>query len=224
MPVQLSLGYAWSDHSPVIADLWKEADARMYREKDLRRESVRMGYIANLQRRFEELHRNDANTTQRLVSLSERFAKHLGIMDEEITKLLLLARYRDIGKVGISERVMLKPGALDLEEQNELRKQPEIGYRIAKISRELAPIAEYILKHREWWDGRGYPLGLVGEHIPILNRILSVVETYVAMTGPRVRSRSFSVEEALEEIILMSGKKLDPKIVASFSAFLRNMS
>jgi len=223
MPVQLSLGFAWSDHSPVIADLVKEADARMYREKDLRRETVRIGYVTNLQRRFEELHRKDSDSTQRLTALTERFAQSLSVPRADLEKLLLLARYRDIGKVGISERVMLKPGSLDNEEQDELRKQPEIGYRIAKISRELAPIAENILKHREWWDGRGYPLGLAGEQIPYLNRILAVVETYIAMTGPRVRSRSVSVDGALEEIQMMSGKKLDPKIVVAFGTFLKQL-
>lgn len=223
LPVQLSAGYSWSDHLPSIAELVKEADARMYREKDLRRESVRLGYVSNLQRRFEELHRKEQDTTQRLANLAERFGITLQLDPEALERLKLLAHYLDIGKVGISERVMLKPGSLDADEQEEMKKQPEIGYRIAKLSRELAPIADLILKHREWWDGRGYPLGIGGEQIPYLNRLLAIVEAYVAMTGPRLRSRTRLPSEALEEIKLMSGKKLDPALVAKFGEFVAKM-
>lgn len=223
LPVQLSVGYSWSDHLPSIGELVKEADARMYREKDLRRESVRLGYVSNLQRRFEEIHHKDPDSTQRLTQLAERFAASLDLDPDAIARLKLLARYRDIGKVGISGRIMQKPGSLDSDEQNELRKQPEIGFRIAKLSRELSPIADLILKHREWWDGRGYPLGIAGEQIPFLNRILAVVEAYVAMTGPRLRSRTRLPSEAMEEIQLMSGKKLDPTMVEKFGVFLEKM-
>jgi diguanylate cyclase (GGDEF)-like protein len=220
LPVQMSAGFAWSDSHCDLADLVKEADARMYREKDLRRESVRLGYVTSLQRRYEEVHRKDKDVTERLISLSQRFAKFLGQDEESIARLLLLARFRDIGKVGLSERIMLKPGPLDKDEQAEMQKQPEIGYRIARISRELAPIADLILKHREWWDGRGYPLGISGEQIPYLNRVLAVVEVYVAMTGPRLRSRTVTAQEALEEIGTMAGKKLEPALVTSFGKFL----
>ena len=220
MPVQMSVGWSWSHDQFSIPEMVKEADARMYREKDLRRESVRMGYVTNLQRRFEELHRKDQDATQRLSSLVQRFSKFMDCDEESQKRLELLARYRDIGKVGISERIMMKPGSLDEDEQAELKKQPEIGYRIAKISRELSPIADLILKHREWWDGRGYPLGISGEQIPRLNRLLAVVEAYVAMTGPRMRSRSISAVDAMDEIASMSGKKLDPSMVEAFGKFL----
>jgi len=223
LPVQMSVGFAWSDHEPSLVDLVKEADTRMYREKDLRRESVRAGYVANLQRRFEELHRKDDDAMVRLGHLVERFGSYLELSAEEMERLLLLAKFRDIGKVGINERIMNKPGTLETSEQEEMHKQPEIGYRIARLSRELSPIADLILKHREWWDGRGYPLGIAGEQIPKLNRALAVVETYVAMTSPRIRRRTASVETALEEIRSMAGKKLDPTMVNSFCEFLQQM-
>jgi HD-GYP domain-containing protein (c-di-GMP phosphodiesterase class II) len=148
---------------------------------------------------------------------------HLGLDPDALSRLKLLAHYRDIGKVGIADRIMLKPGALEPSEQEEIKKQPEIGFRIAKVSRELSSIADLILKHREWWDGRGYPLGIAGEQIPYLNRMLAVVEAYVAMTGPRLRSRTRLPSEAMEEIRLMSGKKLDPSMVEKFGEFIGKM-
>jgi diguanylate cyclase (GGDEF)-like protein len=223
VPVQMSAGFAWSDIDPSITSLVKEADARMYREKDLRRESVRMSYITNLKRRFEELHRKDQDVTEQLVNLASRFGVFVGLSAEDLSRLALLAKYRDIGKVGTPDRITNKPDILDKSEEEEVHKQPEIGYRIAKLSRELNPIADHILKHREWWDGCGYPLGIAGDQIPQINRILAVVESYVAMTSPRIRRRSVTNREALEEIQLMAGKKLDPSLVKEFSKFIDSM-
>lgn len=221
MPVQMSIGWAWSEEETDIALLVKDADANMYRDKDLRRDAVKALYITSLQNRFEDIHKKDHNICRRLEDLSRRFALHLEVDKKSLEHLQLLARYRDLGKVGLSNRVLLKPGALNEEETNELKKQPEIGYRIARVSRDLAPIADLILKHREWWDGRGYPLGLSGEHIPFLNRLLQVVEAYVVMTGPRVRTVSKGKEDALEDIRSMSGKKLDPALVDGFIEFIQ---
>jgi diguanylate cyclase (GGDEF)-like protein len=220
VPVQMSAGCAWSDNDPSITSLVKEADARMYREKDLRRESVRMSYITNLKRRFEELHRKDQDVTKQLVNLASSFGVIVGLSAEDLSRLALLAQYRDIGKVGTLDRITNKPDTLDKSEEEEVRKQPEIGYRIAKLSRELYPIADHILKHREWWDGGGYPLGIAGDQIPQINRVFAVVESYVAMTSPRIRRRSLTNREALEEIQLMAGKKLDPSIVREFTKFI----
>jgi diguanylate cyclase (GGDEF)-like protein len=220
VPVQMSAGFAWSDIDPSITSLVKEADVRMYREKDLRRESVRTSYITSLKRRFEELHQKDENVTEQLVNLASRFGVFIGLSTEDLSRLTLLSQYRDIGKVGTPDRITNKPDTLDKSEEEELRKQPEIGYRIAKLSRELFPIADNILKHREWWDGCGYPLGIAGDQIPQINRILAVVESYVAMTSPRIRRRSLTNRDALEEIQLMAGKKLDPYLVREFSNFM----
>jgi diguanylate cyclase (GGDEF)-like protein len=223
VPVQMSAGCAWSDIDPSIISLVKEADARMYREKDLRRESVRMSYVTNLKRRFEELHRKDQDVTEQLVNLASSFGVFVGLSAEDLSRLALLAQYRDIGKVGTLDRITNKPDTLDKSEEDEVRKQPEIGYRIAKLSRELYPIADHILKHREWWDGCGYPLGIAGDQIPQINRILAVVESYVAMTSPRIRRRSLTNREALDEIQLMAGKKLDPSMVREFTKFIDSM-
>jgi HD-GYP domain-containing protein (c-di-GMP phosphodiesterase class II) len=129
----------------------------------------------------------------------------------------LLATLHDIGKVGINERILKKPGQLDEEEWIEMKKHPEIGYRIAMSSPNLASIADYILCHHERWDGTGYPQNLKGNDIPLISRIIAVVDAYDAMTQKRVYRKAMTHEEAIEEIKKGSGSQFDPQIVQIFT-------
>ena len=122
----------------------------------------------------------------------------------------------DIGKIGIDDSVLKKPGKLNDEEWVIMKKHPEIGYRIAKSASELEPIAEYILTHHEKWNGKGYPKGLKGEEIPLLSRILAVVDAYDAMTEDRVYRKAMSKEEAIMEILANAGEQFDPEIAKIF--------
>ena len=134
----------------------------------------------------------------------------------ELDQLELLSMLHDIGKVAVPDRILNKPDKLTAEEWIEMKKHPEIGYRIAASSPELAPIAEYILCHHERWDGKGYPQGLSGEEIPLLSRILSVVDAYDAMTENRAYRKALEKEKALAEIRDNLGTQFDPKIAAIF--------
>ncbi len=122
----------------------------------------------------------------------------------------------DIGKVGIKDSILQKPGPLTDDEWLEMRTHPEIGYRIALGNMDLAPIAEYILAHHERWDGAGYPRGLSREEIPMLSRILSVVDAFDAMTNTRVYRQAVSRPEAAEEIMKNAGTQFDPKVARVF--------
>jgi HD-GYP domain-containing protein (c-di-GMP phosphodiesterase class II) len=129
---------------------------------------------------------------------------------KELDGLSLLAVLHDIGKVGIRESVLQKPGPLTPEEWEEMKKHPEIGYRITQNIPELAAVAEYILYHHERWDGKGYPRGLKGEEIPLLCRILAVADAYDAMTSDRTYRKAMSREEAIAEIKRNAGTQFDP--------------
>jgi len=122
----------------------------------------------------------------------------------------------DIGKIGIDDAILNKPGALTADEWAIMKTHPEIGYRIAMSSPELVTIAEYILTHHERWDGKGYPQGLKGEEIPQLSRILAVSDSYDAMTQNRVYRTAISKEDAAEEIEKNAGTQFDPDIVKIF--------
>jgi len=97
-----------------------------------------------------------------------------------------------------------------------MKKHPEVGFRIAQATSELVPIAKYILCHHERWDGKGYPQGLIGEKMPLLSRILAVVDAFDAMTNDRSYRVAMTKEEAIEEIRRGSGTQFDPDITQLF--------
>ncbi|MBS0014009.1 MAG: HD domain-containing protein, partial [Desulfobacterales bacterium] len=163
----------------------------------------------------EQAHIREVHTQQLTHSVS-KLAEKMGLSSEQSRNLQLLAQFHDLGKVGISDRILFKSEALTAEEYQEMRRHCEIGHRIALSSPDLAPIADLILKHHEWWDGRGYPLGLKGEQIPIECRILAVAEAYDIMTNQRPYQETRSGQQALEELRRAAGTQFDPAVVETF--------
>jgi HD-GYP domain-containing protein (c-di-GMP phosphodiesterase class II) len=115
--------------------------------------------------------------------------------------------------VGIPDRILFKPGSLNPEEFLEMQKHCEIGHRIALSSPDLAPIADWVLKHHEWWNGKGYPLRLAGEEIPLECRILSIADAYDAMLNDRPYRKALTREMAMEELKRCAGTQFDPYLV-----------
>ncbi|MBI1865988.1 MAG: HD-GYP domain-containing protein, partial [Nitrospirae bacterium] len=126
------------------------------------------------------------------------------------------ALLHDIGKIGVSDAILLKPGKLTPEEWVEMRKHPQIGFDILGGIEFLQPAAEIVLTHQERFDGTGYPRGLAGEKIPLGARIFSVVDTLDAMTSDRPYRKALAFERAFEEIRTYSGKQFDPEVVEAF--------
>lgn len=122
----------------------------------------------------------------------------------------------DIGKIAIDDRVLNKPDKLNEGEWKEMTRHPEIGYRIAQAAPEIRHIADFILTHHERWDGTGYPQKLKGSEIPLLSRILSVIDAYDAMTQNRPYRKALSLEEAKKELQLNAGSQFDARIVEIF--------
>jgi len=160
--------------------------------------------------------------SNRIAHLSKKIGKHLNLTEESLNDLQLLAMLHDIGKVGIDDRILNKAGPLNEEEWEIMKKHPEIGYRIAMSTMELESVAEYILHHHERWDGSGYPRGLKGESIPLLSRILAVVDAFDAMTEGRVYRQKKTKEAALEEIKQNAGTQFDPNIAEIFLHIMNN--
>jgi len=172
----------------------------MYRHKLLESKSYRNAFINTLLATLFEKSMETKEHAERLQNYCLAVDRELKLSPKELDELALLAVLHDIGKVGINENILQKPGPLTSEEWEEMKKHPEIGYRIAQNTPGLSAVAEYILAHHERWDGKGYPRGLKGEEIPLLCRILAVADAFDAMTNDRTYRKAMSREEAIAEI------------------------
>jgi diguanylate cyclase (GGDEF)-like protein/PAS domain S-box-containing protein len=200
-----------------IKEIIKIAEGYMYQRKLLEHTSAHSTIVASIRATmFEKSHETEEHA-QRLVSLSKAVGMALDLPQAELDKLELLASLHDIGKVGIRDEILTKPEKLNEMEWAEIKRHPEIGYRIATTSPELSPIAEGILCHHEWWNGGGYPQGLRGENIPLIARIVAVVDAYDAMTNDRPYRKAIDHEEAVNIIKRNAGIQFDPQIVKTFA-------
>ena len=215
--ISVSLGFSTKtsiDQS--FNTIMKIADKYMYQRKLLEHKSMHSTIIASIRATLLEKDEQTEEHCERLIKLSKKIGIILKLSEKEMDELELLATLHDIGKIGIDDRILKKKGKLNEEEWYEMKKHPEIGHRIALSSPELTPIAEYILCHHERWDGNGYPQNLAGEDIPLLSRILAVVDAYDAMTMDRPYRYKMTDDEAIEEIKLNAGTQFDPKIAMIF--------
>ncbi len=217
----ISLGYATKISEAMSLDeVLKGAEENMYRHKLLESTSAHNSIMASLKVIMFEKSQETEEHADRMMKLSKEIALALGLSDSQQNKLELLAALHDIGKMAIPSKILAKPGKLNDEEWGEIRKHPEVGFRIAQATSELRPIAKYILSHHERWDGKGYPQGLIGESIPLLSRILAIVDAFDAMTNTRTYRPALTKEEAMEEIRKNAGTQFDPTITQLFVEIL----
>lgn len=221
VPLSLSTGFAVGRGNPIdINALFKEADNKMYREKLHRQQSGKSAIVQALMKALEARDFITEGHGDRLQGLVVALAVAIGLPEQNLADLRLLARFHDIGKVGIPDDILFKPGRLTAEEFIVMQGHCEIGYRIAKSALDLEPIADWILKHQEWWNGQGYPLGIKGREIPIECRILSIVDAYDAMINDRPYRKAMSQEAAIAELRKCAGKQFDPELVEPFIQIL----
>jgi len=212
--INISLGMAIKDSlERDIRDVIREAEEKMYRNKLLESRSTRSSFIHSLEKTLWERSHETQDHCQRIQEMTFRMGRVLGLTAAELDNLKLLSTLHDIGKIAIPNSILDKAGGLSPEEWETIKNHPEIGYRIALSSPELAPIAEAILHHHEWWDGSGYPFGLEGEKIPLMSRIIAITDAYDVMIHGRPYKKAIGKEEALAEIAHCSGTQFDPELI-----------
>lgn len=218
-PVKLSisLGHAIKyDVTDEIREILALGENRMYQQKLMETTSFRNAIIASLKESLRERNFETEKHAQRLKELSWQLGQALGLSENQLNELALLAALHDIGKLGIPDHILLKPGPLTDSEWTIMKRHPEIGYRITSSSPELIHIAEAILAHHERWDGKGYPREIAGEDIPLLARIIAIVDAFDAMTNDRPYKKKISEAAAIKELKRCSGTQFDPKLVKVF--------
>lgn len=199
----------------------KRAEDNMYKSKLLGAKSYRSIVLASMKNTlFERSFETEAHG-ERLGKFCREIGKSMGLSPHNIDELELLAMLHDIGKIAIKDHILRKPGELTKKEWREMKKHPEVGYRIAQTVPELINISEYILAHHERWDGKGYPRGLAGTDIPLMSRILAVVDAYDAMIQDRPYRKAISAEEAKVELKINAGTQFDPEVVDIFLKYLK---
>lgn len=217
--MELSISFGWETKKSIdqdINEIRKNAEDYMYRNKLFESPSIRGKRVQTIINSLHEKNKREEQHGKRVSCLCEAIGIAMERSQSELNELKTVGLLHDIGKIAIDDKILNKPGQLTNEEWNEIKRHPEIGYRILSSVNDTAELAELVLAHHERWDGKGYPKGLKGEEIPLQARIIAIADAYDAMTSERAYRNSLSEEAALEELRENAGTQFDPEIIRVF--------
>jgi putative nucleotidyltransferase with HDIG domain len=159
--------------------------------------------------------------TDRVAKLALELARELNVKGEDLTHIRRGALLHDIGKIAISDTILLKEGNCTPEEWEIIQQHPQYGYDMLKEVKYLKPSLDIVLYHHEKWDGSGYPAGLAGENIPFSARIFAIIDVWDALLSNRPYHKAWGREKALAYIQKESGKHFEPRMVTAFNKIIR---
>lgn len=217
--IRLDLSFGWATkvaEETAFENVIKTAEDVMFRQKMVENQSMRSLTVRTMISTLHEKNPREAEHSKRVGEICRKIGVALGYSEEEANNVYLAGYLHDIGKIAIEDKVLNKPGRLTDEEFAVIKTHPEIGYRVLRTSEEYAEVSEAILSHHERWDGQGYPKGLKGEKIPLCARIITVADSFDAMTRERPYRAVFSAQEAADEIRRCTGRQFDPCIAMVF--------
>lgn len=217
--IELSISYGYdtktTDKQSII-EIIANAENYMYRHKLYERASIRSKTIDLIMNALFEKSNREAAHSNRVGTICQAIASKMNLDKDAVNQMKIAGLIHDIGKIGIDEKILNKPGRLTIQEKRDIEKHPEIGWRLLSSTNEFSELGQFVLNHHEKWDGSGYPNGLKGEAIQLEARIISVADAYDAMTSDRSYRKGLSKEEAIKELTRCSGTQFDPNIVNVF--------
>jgi diguanylate cyclase (GGDEF)-like protein/PAS domain S-box-containing protein len=217
--IELSISYGYDTKTTdkqAMIEIIANAENHMYRHKLYERASLRSKTIDLIMNTLFEKSKREALHSSRVSSICQSIATKMDLDHNTVSQMRIAGLIHDIGKIGVSESILNKPGSLSIEERSDIERHPETGWRILSSTDELSDLAEYILNHHEKWDGSGYPNRLKGEAIQLEARIIAVADAYDAMTRERSYRKAMSKEDAIKELRRCSGTQFDPGVVDVF--------
>ncbi|OPY62219.1 MAG: Cyclic di-GMP phosphodiesterase response regulator RpfG [Pelotomaculum sp. PtaU1.Bin065] len=217
--LSISISFGWDTKENIHEDILKvlkRAEDDMYEHKVIENEAIRGNTIKIINDHLYEKNRWEEQHSKNVGELCRKIGKAMGLSEIEAGRLNAVGFLHDIGKIVIDENILNKPDKLSEQEWKEIKRHPDIGYRILSSTDDMLAFAGGILSHHERWDGTGYPRGLKGEAIPLVARIIALADSYDAMISERPYRNALSKQEALEEIKKNMGKQFDPEIAKIF--------
>lgn len=206
--IELSISYGYDTKTLAtqsIIELIANAENHMYRHKLYERSSIRSKTIDLIMSALFEKSNREAMHSNRVSDICQSIATKMNFSEDAVNQMRIAGLIHDIGKIGVDENILNKPGRLSLDERMDIERHPEIGWKILSSTNEFSELAQFVLNHHEKWDGSGYPNGLKGDSIPLEARIISVADSYDAMTSERSYRKGMSIDAAIIELKRCSG-------------------
>lgn len=221
--ISVSLGHGTkTGMTEFIQDIFKTAEDRMYKNKLVESPCMRRNALNTIVMTLHNRYEQEAVHSRLVAELCRRMGMTLGLNGQGVEELSILGEIHDIGKIAIPEDILGKPGGLTDGEWEEMKRHPEVGYRLLNTVNDMKELAPYVLAHHERWDGRGYPKGIKETEIPFQARILSIADAYAAMISDRNYRCALSPAQAIEELLKNAGSQFDPNLVSIIVEALAN--
>ncbi len=223
--ISISIGFSVKHETEELTqEVFKDAENMMYSNKLYEGPSMRGQIVHAILSTLHEKNPREELHSRRVSQLCGALGSAYGFMNTRVEALKTFGLMHDIGKIAIYEHLLNKSGSLSDDEWLEMKRHPEIGYRILSAVNDMSEIADLTLAHHENWDGSGYPKGLQGDQIPLESRMIQLADAYDAMTCDRPYRAALSPETAVSEIIKNSGKQFDPVLSRLFVEEVLKMS
>lgn len=194
-------------------------ESAIYLENAMLFEDVRellMGVLRSLTSAVDAKDAYTCGHSERVALLSRRLAQEIGLPEHEVERIYMAGILHDVGKIGVPEAVLHKAGKLTQEEFEQMKRHPQIGARILSDIKQLEDVVPGVLHHHERYDGKGYPVGLASQRIPLMGRIICIADCFDAMTSNRTYRKALPLEVAMIEVRRCAGTQFDPMLADAF--------